>query len=44
MKGRAGIIIGFIASLVVILSFLPLIVLCVGVFTVSRGPALRWGE
>lgn len=44
MKGRAGIIIGLVASLIVILSLLPLIVVCGGAFTVSRGPVLRWGE
>ena len=44
IRGMKGAMIGLAASLIVIISLVPLAVIAVGAFTVSRGPVMQWGK
>ena len=44
LRGVAGLITGFLAALLTVISLLPLGTLVVGAFTRARGPVMRWGE
>ncbi|MFT3999627.1 MAG: iron ABC transporter permease [Rhizobium sp.] len=44
LAGIKGLAVGGAASLIVILSLLPLCVVVIGAFTVSRGPVMQWGN
>ena len=44
MRGVAGLITGFLAALLTLISLLPLGTLVAGAFTRARGPVMRWGE
>lgn len=44
ITGWKGAAIGLAASFIVIVSLVPLAVIAVGAFTVSRGPVMQWGN
>ena len=44
ITGWKGAAIGLAASLIVVISLVPLAVIAVGAFTVSRGPVMQWGN
>src|SRR5690606_3426032 len=44
ITGWRGAVIGLAASFIVIVSLVPLAVIAVGAFTVSRGPVMQWGN
>ncbi|HRE20248.1 MAG TPA: ABC transporter permease subunit, partial [Rhabdaerophilum sp.] len=44
LRGPAGFATGLLASLLVVISLLPLGSIVIGAFTMSRGPVMRWGE
>jgi iron(III) transport system permease protein len=44
LSGWRSFLVALVASLVVVLSLLPLVTLVAGAFTRARGPVMRWGE
>jgi iron(III) transport system permease protein len=44
LSGPKGILVGVASGLIVLLSLLPLFVVMIGAFTVSRGPVMQWGH
>jgi iron(III) transport system permease protein len=44
LGGLGGLLLAAIASVVMVVSMLPLVTVVVGAFTRARGPVMRWGE
>jgi iron(III) transport system permease protein len=44
LGGLGGLVLAAIASVVMVISMLPLVTVVVGAFTRARGPVMRWGE
>lgn len=44
ISGWKGTMIGLAAGVIVVISLVPLVVIAVGAFTVSRGPVMQWGN
>jgi iron(III) transport system permease protein len=44
LGGLGGLMLAVIASVVMVISMLPLVTVVVGAFTRARGPVMRWGE